>query len=111
MTLTPAQLSVLTKAMDWRRAIAPEPPVRQRWYRVCMERLISSCRIEFVGPGVGHGFAVEVIKVSDHPGLELVLGCHANMAQRGSGNLGEEAFHQVQPRAVFGGEDEREAAR
>jgi transposase len=28
MTLTPAQLSVLTEAMDWRRTVAPEPPVR-----------------------------------------------------------------------------------
>lgn len=28
MTLTPAQLAVLIEAMDWRRTIAPEPPVR-----------------------------------------------------------------------------------
>jgi transposase len=28
MRLTPAQLSVLIEAMDWRRTIAPEPPVR-----------------------------------------------------------------------------------
>ena len=28
MTLTPAQLAVLIEAMDWRRTIAPEPPIR-----------------------------------------------------------------------------------
>jgi hypothetical protein len=28
MTLTPAQLSVLVEAMDWRRTIAPKLPVQ-----------------------------------------------------------------------------------
>lgn len=28
MTMTPAQLAVLTEAMDWRRTIAPAPPPR-----------------------------------------------------------------------------------
>ena len=28
MTLTPAQMAVLFEAMDWRRTISPEPPIR-----------------------------------------------------------------------------------
>jgi transposase len=28
MTLSPAQLAVLIEAMDWRRTVTPEPPIR-----------------------------------------------------------------------------------
>jgi transposase len=28
MTLSPAQLAILIEAMDWRRTVTPEPPIR-----------------------------------------------------------------------------------
>ena len=43
--------------------------------------------------------------------LEFLFGCDADVAQDGAGELGEEAFDQVQPGAVLGREGELEAAR
>jgi hypothetical protein len=55
-------------------------------------------------------FAVEVVEVGENSRFELILGCAANAAEPGSGHLGEEPFHQVEPGAVFRGKHQGEAA-
>ena len=57
------------------------------------------------------GFLVEAIDGSHDSILEFLFGCDADVAQDGAGELGEEAFDQVQPGAVLGREGELEAAR
>ena len=43
--------------------------------------------------------------------LELLFGCDADVAQHRAGELGEETFDEVEPRAMLGGEGEFETAR
>src|SRR5208283_3925362 len=45
----------------------------------------------------------------DNAVLEFVFGCDADVAEHRAGELGEEAFDQIEPRAVLGGKDEFEA--
>ena len=50
-----------------------------------------------------YGFAIGVIEIGEDPRSEFVLGHNANVAEHGSSHLGEEAFHQIEPRAMFRG--------
>ena len=56
------------------------------------------------------GIAIDVVDTRHDALLELVLGGHPDVAQDRAGELGEEAFNKVEPRAVFGGEGEFEAS-
>ena len=56
------------------------------------------------------GCSVDVVDGGDDAVLEFLLGGDADVAEDGAGELGEEAFDQVEPGAVLGGEDEGEAA-
>ena len=53
---------------------------------------------------------VEVVDGGQDAIFEFLLGSDPDMAQHGARELGEEAFNQVEPRAVFWREDEDEAA-
>ena len=55
------------------------------------------------------GVAIEVIHGGDNAVLEFVFGCDADVAEHRAGELGEEAFDQIEPRAVLGGKGEFEA--
>ena len=46
------------------------------------------------------GVAIEVIHGGHDAVLEFLFGCDADMAQHRAGELGEEAFDQIEPRAV-----------
>jgi hypothetical protein len=54
--------------------------------------------------------AVDVIKVCQDPLFEFGFGCDPYVTQHGAGHLREEAFHQIQPRAVFRGKHQGEAS-
>ena len=56
------------------------------------------------------GFAVEVIEVRKNPRFEIGLGRNADAAEQGPRQLGEEAFYEIEPGAVFRREHEGEAA-
>ena len=60
-------------------------------------RIISCSLVELVGPCVNDRIAVEIIDRGHEAILELVLGCDADVAQDGAGELGEEAFDEVEP--------------
>ena len=51
------------------------------------------------------GVSIEVIHAFDAV-LEFLFGCDADMAQHRAGELGEEAFDEIEPRAVLWGEGE-----
>ena len=53
---------------------------------------------------------VEVVHCSHDAILEFLFGCHTDVAQDGSCELGKEALDEVEPRAVLGSEGEFEAA-
>ena len=55
------------------------------------------------------GIAVEIVHGSDQPILELLLGGDANVPQDGTGEFRKEALHEIEPRAVSGGESKFEA--
>ena len=55
------------------------------------------------------GVSIEVIHGGHDAVLEFLFGCDADMAQDRTGELGEEAFDEIEPRAVLGGKDEFEA--
>ena len=76
-----------------------------------MERLLSRCLGRFVSPSVDNGLSVDVVEVGEDSRFKLGLGGDAYLAEHRSGHFGEEAFDQVEPRAVLGGEHEREPAR
>ena len=75
-----------------------------------MERLISRDRIDLISPGVNDGFSVDVIEIGEDPRFEFILGRDSNAAKHRSGHLGEEAFHEIEPRAMFRGKYKRKAA-
>ena len=54
--------------------------------------------------------AVEVIDRGHEALLELLFGGHTDVAQDGAGQLGEEAFDEVEPGAVLGSEGELKPA-
>ena len=66
--------------------------------------------IEFVRPRVDDRVLVEVVHCSHDAILEFLFGCHTDVAQDGSCELGKEALDEVEPRAVLGSEGEFEAA-
>ena len=55
------------------------------------------------------GVSIEVIHGGHDAVLEFLFGCDADMAQDRAGELGEEAFDEIEPGAVLGREDEFEA--
>ena len=55
------------------------------------------------------GVAIEVIHGGHDAVLEFLFGCDADVAQHRAGELGEEAFDEIEPRAVLGRKDEFEA--
>ena len=55
------------------------------------------------------GIVVEIIHGGHEAILELLLGGDANIPQDGTGEFREEAFDEIEPRAVIGGESEFEA--
>src|SRR5579862_6366549 len=75
-----------------------------------MVRIISGSLGEFIGPGVDDRMAIDVIDTGDDALLEFVFRGDADVAQDGSGELGEEALDEVEPGAVLGREGELEAA-
>lgn len=56
------------------------------------------------------GILIEQVDGGHEPLLEFLFGGDADVAQDGAGELGEEAFDQVEPRAVLGREGESEPA-
>src|SRR3984957_5235897 len=66
-----------------------------------MERLVSRCRINLIGPGMDDGFSVEVIEIGEDPRLEFFLGCDANAAEHGPRHLGEKALDEIEPGTMF----------
>src|ERR1700722_4340994 len=81
-----------------------------REYSVSVERLVSRGRIDLVSPSMNDGCSVEVIEVGEDPRFEFLLGRNTNVAKHGSSHLGEEALHQIEPRAMFRGRHKGEAA-
>ena len=53
---------------------------------------------------------VEVIHRGHETVLELLFGCDADMAQDRAGELGEEAFDEIEPGAMLGSEGELKSA-
>jgi len=58
---------------------------------------------------VDDGVSIEVIDGGHDAVLEFLFGCDADVAQHRAGELGEEAFDEIEPGAVLGREDEFEA--
>src|SRR5206468_1377013 len=77
---------------------------------VSMIRIISGGLSEPVGPSVDNGIPIDVLDTSHDALLEFVLGCHPDVAQDRSGELGEESLDEIEPGAVLGREGELEAA-
>ena len=65
--------------------------------------------IEVVGPSVDYGVSIKVIHGGHDAILEFLFGCDADMAQHRAGELGEEAFDEIEPRAVLWRKGEFEA--
>jgi len=59
---------------------------------------------------VDDGLLVDAVDSGQDAIFELLFGSDPDMTQHGARELGEEALDQVEPRAVFRGEDEGEAA-
>ncbi len=57
------------------------------------------------------GIAIEEVDGCQDAIPELLFGRDADIAQHGTGQLGEEAFDAVEPEAVLGSEGELETAR
>src|SRR4029453_4144771 len=72
--------------------------------------MISGGFVELVGPCVDDWIAVEVIDRGHEALLELLFGGDTDVAQDGAGQLGEEAFDEVEPGAVLGSEGELKSA-
>jgi hypothetical protein len=49
-------------------------------------------------------------QVGEDPRREFIFGYDANAAEHGPGDLGEEAFHEIEPRTMFRGKHQGEAA-
>ena len=56
------------------------------------------------------GVSVELVHCGHDAVLEFLFGSHADVAQNGAGEFGEETLDQVEPGAVLGGKGELEAA-
>jgi hypothetical protein len=73
-------------------------------------RILSSGVVKFVGPCVDDRLLVDVIDGGQDALREFLFGDDAYVAEHGAGELGEEAFNQVQPRAMLRSEGKFEAA-
>src|SRR4029077_9923382 len=73
-------------------------------------RIISGSVFEPVGPCVDDWASVNVIDGSHDAVLEFLFGSHADVAQNGAGELGEETLDQIEPGAVLGRKGELKAA-
>jgi len=60
---------------------------------------------------MNEGVLIEIIHGGDDAIFEFLFGRDADVAQDGVGEFGEETLDQVEPRAVFGREDEFETVR
>jgi hypothetical protein len=60
---------------------------------------------------VNDGIAVEIIHGGDELVLEFLLGCNADLAQDGAGEIGKEALDDIEPGAVLGCEGEFKPVR
>ena len=58
---------------------------------------------------MNNGLPVDVIDGGQDAIFKLLFGSHPDMAQHGARELGEEAFDEVQPRAMLRGEGQFEA--
>src|ERR1700746_2524293 len=56
------------------------------------------------------GVAVDVVDSGGEAVLEFLVGCDADVAEHGAGELGGEALDEIEPGAMLGGEDELESA-
>ena len=65
--------------------------------------------IEFVRPRVDDRVLIDVVHCSHDAILEFLFGCHTDVAQDGSGELGKEALDEIEPGTVLGGESKFEA--
>jgi hypothetical protein len=75
-----------------------------------MVRIISGGLGELVRPCVDDGITIDVLDTCHDALFEFVFRGHSDVAQDRAGELGEEAFDEVEPGAVLGREGELEAA-
>jgi hypothetical protein len=75
-----------------------------------MVRIISGGLGELVRPCVDDGITIDVLDTCRDALFEFVFRGHSDVAQDRAGELGEEAFDEVEPGAVLGREGELEAA-
>jgi hypothetical protein len=75
-----------------------------------MVRIISGGLGELVRPCVYDGITIDVLDTCHDALFEFVFRGHSDVAQDRAGELGEEAFDEVEPGAVLGREGELEAA-
>src|SRR5262249_13198898 len=73
-------------------------------------RMLSGGLVELEGPRWTEWIAVEVSDRGNEALLELLFGGDTDVAQDGAGQLGEEAFDEVEPGAVLGSEGELKPA-
>ena len=59
--------------------------------------MASSCIVDFVTPGVDDWLTIDVGDEGHQAFLEFVFGGHADVAQHGTRQLGEEAFDEIEP--------------
>jgi hypothetical protein len=67
--------------------------------------------IEFICPSMNDVLVIEVIHGSHDAMLEFLFQCDADVAQDRAGEVGEEAFDEVEPGAVLGHKGEFENGR
>src|SRR5262249_4349442 len=73
-------------------------------------RMLSGGLVELEGPRWTEWIAVEVSDRGNEALPELLFGGDTDVAQDGAGQLGEEAFDEVEPGAVLGSEGELKSA-
>ena len=79
------------------RNVLTSSPIRwKRSYRAGSRDL--GCGVPQAGPSVDDGVSTEVIHGGHDVVLEFLFGCDADMAQDRAGELGEEAFDEIEPR-------------
>jgi hypothetical protein len=65
--------------------------------------MVAKCAL-FVRPRVDDRVLIEVVHSHDAI-LEFLFGCHTDVAQDGSPELGKETLDEIEPRAVLGGSE------
>ena len=103
----------LDAADFWTPDMIPNQAKRStKFQRFLKFESISCGLVEFVGPSVNDGIAIEEVYGGHDAIPELLFGRDADMAQHGAGQLGEEALDEVEfpQEPCLGGEGELEAA-